>query len=165
MKQYFVLWVLLKFLMWTTTVCIEFVTTLFLFYVLVLWPWGMWDLSSLTRDWSHTSCIRRQSLNHWTTREVMPFSPYNLHFWGLLTPLMEPSHFQFPSTSLLASHSYSQYMTHRFAFWMKLVRWPNDSFLKETCILNRGDSVLSPIKSWCMAKPIQYCKVISLQLK
>ena len=118
MKQYFALWVLLKFLMWTTTVCIEFVTTLFLFYVLVLWPWGMWDLSSLTRDWSHTSCIRRQSLNHWTTREVMPFSPYNLHFWGLLTPLMEPSHFQFPSASLLASHSYSQYMTHRFAFWM-----------------------------------------------
>ena len=36
MKQYFALWVLFKFLMWTIiTVCIEFVTILFLFYALV----------------------------------------------------------------------------------------------------------------------------------
>ena len=27
-------------------------------------PRGIWDLSSLTRDWTHTSCIRRQSFNH-----------------------------------------------------------------------------------------------------
>ena len=32
----------------------------------------MWDLSSLTRDGTCTLCIGRQSLNHWTTREV-PF--------------------------------------------------------------------------------------------
>ena len=30
----------------------------------------MWDLSSLTRDRTHTPCIGRRSLNHWTTREV-----------------------------------------------------------------------------------------------
>ena len=30
----------------------------------------MWDLSSPTRDQTHTSCIGRQSLNHRTTREV-----------------------------------------------------------------------------------------------
>ena len=29
---------------------IEFVTLLLLFYVLVFWPQGMWDLRSLTRD-------------------------------------------------------------------------------------------------------------------
>ena len=34
------------------------------------WPRGMWDLSFLTRYWTHTPCIGRQSLNHWTTREV-----------------------------------------------------------------------------------------------
>ena len=28
------------------------------------------DLSSLTRDWIWVSCIARQILNHWTTREV-----------------------------------------------------------------------------------------------
>ena len=40
------------FLMWTIfwKVCIEFVTILLLFYVLVYWPQGMWDLSSSTRD-------------------------------------------------------------------------------------------------------------------
>ena len=32
----------------------------------------MWDLNSLTRDWTHVPCIRRQILNHWTTREVPP---------------------------------------------------------------------------------------------
>ena len=51
-------------------VFVEFVTIRFLFYVLVFWPQGMWDLSSPTRDWTHTSCIGRQTLNHWATREV-----------------------------------------------------------------------------------------------
>ena len=44
-----------------------------LFYVLVLWPQGMWDLSSLTRDWTHIPCIGRRSLNHWTARSVPSF--------------------------------------------------------------------------------------------
>ena len=30
----------------------------------------MWDLSSQARDWTRVSCIERQILNHWTTREV-----------------------------------------------------------------------------------------------
>ena len=41
-----------------------------LFYVLGFSSWGMWDLSSPTRDWTATPFIGRQSLNHWTTREV-----------------------------------------------------------------------------------------------
>ena len=57
--------------MWTIfKVFIEFVTIFLLFYVSVLWPWGTWDLSSLTRDRTHTSCIGRWRLNHWTAREV-----------------------------------------------------------------------------------------------
>ena len=57
--------------MWTIfKVFIEFVTILLLFYVLVFWPRGMWDLSSLTRDRTCTPCIERQSLNPWTAREV-----------------------------------------------------------------------------------------------
>ena len=59
------------FLMWTIfTAFIKFVTILLLFYVLVFWPQGVWDLSSSTRDPTHTPCIGRQSLNHWTAREV-----------------------------------------------------------------------------------------------
>ena len=48
----------------------EFVTVLLLFYVLVYWPQGKWDISSLTRDQTLTLCIGRWSLNHWITREV-----------------------------------------------------------------------------------------------
>ena len=44
---------------------IEFVTMLFLFSVSFFWLWGMWDLKSLTRTWTCTPCIWRQSFNHW----------------------------------------------------------------------------------------------------
>ena len=40
------------------------------------WPRGVQNLSSPTRDWTHTPCIGRQSLNHWTVREI----PYSLPF-------------------------------------------------------------------------------------
>ena len=36
-------------------------------------PQGMWDLTSLTRNGAHVPCIERQTLNHWTTREVPIF--------------------------------------------------------------------------------------------
>ena len=51
-------------------VFIEFVTVLLLLYVLVFWPRGMWDPSSPARDGTHTPCIGRQNLNHWTARDV-----------------------------------------------------------------------------------------------
>ena len=35
-------------------------------------PSGLWDLNSPTRDRTLTPCIGRQSLNHWTTREIPP---------------------------------------------------------------------------------------------
>ena len=45
------------FLTWTVfKVFIEFVTILLLLYVLVFWPGGMPDLSSLTRNQTHTLC-------------------------------------------------------------------------------------------------------------
>ena len=41
------------------------------FYVFILArPWGMWDLSSLTRDKPVAPALEVQSLNHWTVREV-----------------------------------------------------------------------------------------------
>ena len=41
-------------------------------------PQGMWDLSSLTRDWTHIPCTARWILNHWTAREV-PSPTVSLH--------------------------------------------------------------------------------------
>ena len=37
-------------------VFIEFVTILILFYVLLFWPCGMWDLVSPSGDWTHILC-------------------------------------------------------------------------------------------------------------
>ena len=51
-------------------VFIEFVTVLLLLYVLGVWSQGMWGLCSPTRDRTCTSWIGRQSLNHWTARDV-----------------------------------------------------------------------------------------------
>ena len=34
---------------------------------------GMWDLSSPTWDRTHTLCLGKRSLNHWTSREVPKF--------------------------------------------------------------------------------------------
>ena len=59
------MWIIFK-------VFIEFVTISLLLYVLVFWPRGMWALSSPTRDQTRIPCIGRQSLNHWTAREVPP---------------------------------------------------------------------------------------------
>ena len=48
------------------------VTTVLLFHLLVFWLWAMWDLRPLTRGWTHTPCVGRQSLNHWKwLREVL----------------------------------------------------------------------------------------------
>ena len=58
-------------------VFIEFVTIFLLFYVLVFWLRGMWDLSSLTGNQTCAPCIRRQNLNHWTAREV-PMCTFSL---------------------------------------------------------------------------------------
>ena len=48
---------------------------MFLSYVLVFWPQSMWDLSSPSKDGTHTDCIEKQNLNCWIAREV------SLHFF------------------------------------------------------------------------------------
>ena len=37
----------------------------------VFWPWGMWVLSSPSRNRIQTPCVRSWSPSHWTTRDVM----------------------------------------------------------------------------------------------
>ena len=53
---------------------IEFATTLLLLlmFCFLAEAWG--NLSSLTRDWTHSPCIARWSLHHWTTGEVLPIT-------------------------------------------------------------------------------------------
>ena len=56
----------LKSLLFVTVLLLDF----FFFNVFVFWPGGLWDLSALTRDQTHTPCIGRRGLRHWTTSEV-----------------------------------------------------------------------------------------------
>ena len=48
-------------------------------------PHGMWDLSSLIRDWTHIPCLARQILNHWTTSKVLVtlFSGTSHFYFGI----------------------------------------------------------------------------------
>ena len=96
--RFFTIWTTRKALDHVYKICIEFVTVLLLFYVLVLWPWGMFpvDLSSLTRDWTCIPCIGRHSLNHWTTKKA-PFSFIHDTFVVTLNWL-KPSFFLFGGT-------------------------------------------------------------------
>ena len=57
----------------------------FFFFFLVFWPRGMWDLSSPTRDRTHTPCTGRQSFNHWTTRDVPPVLPLAKRFFRVFS--------------------------------------------------------------------------------
>ena len=54
--------------------CFHF--TFLFFFLFFFGLWGMWDLSSLTRNRTHTPCIGRWNLNHWTTREL-PHTPFD----------------------------------------------------------------------------------------
>ena len=49
------------------------------FYVLVLWPRGLWHLSFPARDWTHTSCIGRWSLNREPTGKSLTYDFLLLH--------------------------------------------------------------------------------------
>ena len=53
----------------------------------MFWPWGMWDCSFPTRLQTHSPCIGRSSLNHWTLRifKLCIFKPWDLlHPWWFL---------------------------------------------------------------------------------
>ena len=41
---------------------------LFFFFFLAV-PHGMWDLSSLSRDWTHVPPVEGQGLTQWTARK------------------------------------------------------------------------------------------------
>ena len=57
-KFFFSMWIIFK-------VFTEFVTIMFLLYVLVIWLLGMWDLiSPIIRDWTHTPCIWGEALTN-----------------------------------------------------------------------------------------------------
>ena len=69
-------------------------------------PHGMWDLSSPTRDQTHTPGIGGQSLNHWTTREVLASACRGFHrtIVGHL-PLEDLVEAMYPPSRKVISHT------------------------------------------------------------
>ena len=59
-------------------VFIEFVTTLLLFCVLVFWHQGMWGSKIPDQKLNCTPYIGRQSLDHWTTKEVLSLAAFKI---------------------------------------------------------------------------------------
>ena len=107
-------------------VFIELVTILFLFYVLIFWLWDMWDLSSLTRDQTHTLCIERQSLNLWISREVPLLFPtaFRKYFslWSFNSVFLSLARFH-PIIYFISAICFASYLS-----WL-LLRFPTLALL------------------------------------
>ena len=61
------------------SICVQFLLSLLqCCFCVMFWLFGhtTQDLSSWTREQIHTSCLGRQSLNHWNTKEV-PYFPFS----------------------------------------------------------------------------------------
>ena len=70
--RFFLMWPFLKFLL--------NLLQYWFWSILDFWPWSMWDLSSLTRDWTYIYCIGKPSLDHWASisfqvKELVPCFP------------------------------------------------------------------------------------------
>ena len=63
-------WVNLKAKVWKDESCFPY----YLFLKFWVTPWDLWDLNFPTRVWTWASSIGRQSLKHWTMREVPRFA-------------------------------------------------------------------------------------------
>lgn len=70
-----------RILMFVSVFEVKIIFNVILFLILTLffffWLHGLWDLSSGTRDPTSTTCIGRQSCNHWTASEV----PEHMILW------------------------------------------------------------------------------------
>ena len=78
LKFFFKIWAIWKDFIEFVTILLQYIYIyihihiyIYIYFMFwVFWPWGMWNLCSLTRDRTHTPCIGRWSLDHWITTEV-----------------------------------------------------------------------------------------------
>ena len=60
----------LKEIMYCSTVNLYVLFVCFCFLLFLATWHGLWDLSSLTRDWTWATAVKAPSPNHWTAREL-----------------------------------------------------------------------------------------------
>ena len=90
------------------------------FFFLLAMPCSMWDLSSLTSDWTCVPAVEMQSPNHWTAWEVLEWDleidPDSQHFLYVpvfplhltLTIMSERFHLGVPSPTLALDFAHSR---------------------------------------------------------
>ena len=113
------------------------------------WPQVLWDLSSQIRDQTCTPSIGRQSLNHWTTRDIL----WNMFFklqnpWVLVTQscptLCNPTDYSLSGSSV---HGIFQ---ARILEWVVIAfsrgsSWPRD-WIEVSCIAGRFFTMWAALK-------------------
>ena len=101
-------------------------------------PRGMWDLISPTRDGTHIPCIGRQSLNHWTAREV----PTSWYLKSHYPKIMACSFFFFNPNLLFASKTCR--VTVGSPVWIPDAEDSNQdsSVLTGSCLVHRWSTLL-----------------------
>ena len=88
---------------------IEFVSTLFPFYVLVSWPQGMWDPRFPSRDGTSTPYTGRQCPNHWAPRSVHLCRYFTMRMYSYLPCENHASHLCLSSYPGKAHAQWHQY--------------------------------------------------------
>ena len=77
------------FEVWTIfKVFIEFITVLLLFYILGFWPWGMLDLSSPVKNWTHTPAVESEVLTTGPSgKSLLALIPYCSYHVEIFSPI------------------------------------------------------------------------------
>ena len=124
---------------------------------MVFWPWGMWDLSYPSRDWTHTPCIRSQNSNYWTVRKVPTIYVYLLFSHSIMS---DPIYCSTPGFSVLH---------HPLELAQTYVHWVGDA-IQPSHLLSSPSSPAFNLSQhqglfqWVSSFP-QVAKVLELQLQ
>ena len=101
---------------------------------------SMWDLSSLTRDWTSAPCIERQRLNHWTTREVLEIIDISISISEMNTRISY-------SQSLLVYASIATHTSHYVNIWNKLTE-SDTAFITDFPVLKEYVQLWPEVIKW-----------------
>ena len=121
----------------------------------------MWDLSSLTRDWTMPPAIARHILNHWTTREVPTGIIKIIQLFlevtwvTLLQNQFEHCVLWLKLTSNVLLCAESSFILHH-AFICKLVKYNRGSDSKLLHIMLLFTLVSHPFLLWKLSTRIKY---------
>ena len=148
------------FEVWTIfKVFIEFITILLLFYVLGFWPWGVLDLSSPKKNWTHTPCSGKWSLNHWTIGKVSvginPYCSYHVEIFSPIQCCLFIAVVSFPVQKLL-----NLVRSHLFIF--TFISFTLGNKLKKKILL--GIELCQRVFRLCCPLVVLYYPVLQLDL-